>query len=45
MKEKEFYELLKEDFPFEPTIKQDIVLQKLSYFALSGTKESLFLLK
>ncbi|EZH73860.1 ATP-dependent endonuclease [Aquimarina atlantica] len=45
MKEKEFYELLKEDFPFEPTIKQDIVLQKLSYFVLSGTKESLFLLK
>ncbi len=45
MKEKEFYELLKDDFPFEPTIKQDIVLQKLSYFVLSGTKESLFLLK
>jgi exodeoxyribonuclease-5 len=45
MKEKEFYELLKEDFPFEPTIKQDIVLQKLSYFVLSGAKESLFLLK
>ncbi|WP_062059162.1 ATP-dependent DNA helicase [Aquimarina longa] len=45
MKEKEFYELLKKSFPFEPTIKQDIVLQKLSYFVLSESKESLFLLK
>jgi exodeoxyribonuclease-5 len=45
MREQEFYELLKEDFPFEPTIKQDIVLQKLSYFVLSESKESLFLLK
>lgn len=45
MKENEFYELLKEEFPFEPTMKQDIVLQKLSYFALSGSKDSLFLLK
>ncbi|WP_103068704.1 ATP-dependent DNA helicase [Aquimarina sediminis] len=45
MREKEFYELLKEDFPFEPTIKQDIVLQKLSHFVLSGSKDSLFLLK
>ncbi len=45
MKEAEFYGLLKEDFPFEPTLKQDIVLQKLSYFILSGSKDSLFLLK
>ncbi len=45
MKEKEFYELLKKDFPFEPTLKQDIVLQKLCEFVLSGSKDSLFLLK
>ncbi len=45
MKENEFYELLKEDFPFELTLKQDIVLQKLSHFVLNGTKDSLFLLK
>ena len=45
MKESEFYEILKKDFPFEPTIKQDIVIQKLSHFVLSGSKESLFLLK
>ncbi len=45
MREKEFYGLLKGDFPFEPTLKQDIVLQKLSHFVLSGSKDSLFLLK
>ncbi|GAA4279052.1 ATP-dependent DNA helicase [Aquimarina mytili] len=45
MGEKEFYGLLKDDFPFEPTLKQDIVLQKLSHFVLSGSKDSLFLLK
>ncbi|WP_108867251.1 ATP-dependent DNA helicase [Aquimarina aquimarini] len=45
MREKEFYRLLKEDFPFEPTLKQDIVLQKLSDFVLSGSKDLLFLLK
>ncbi len=45
MKEKEFYELLKKDFPFEPTVKQDIVLQKLSHFILEGSKDALFLLK
>ncbi len=45
MKEKEFYEVLRADFPFEPTLKQDIVLQKLSHFVLTGSKDSLFLLK
>ncbi len=45
MGEREFYELLKKDFPFEPTLKQDIVLQKLSSFMLSGSKDDLFLLK
>ena len=45
MKETEFYNLLKKEFPFEPTIKQDLVLQKLSGFLLSDLKDSLFLLK
>ncbi len=45
MRETEFYQLLKDDFPFQPTLIQDIVLQKLSNFILSGTKNSLFLLK
>ena len=45
MKETEFYNLLKKEFPFEPTIKQDLVLQKLSGFLLSDSKDTLFLLK
>lgn len=45
MKEKEFYTLLKKNFPFDPTLKQDIVLQKLSQFILSTTKDQVFLLK
>ncbi|MFL1895135.1 ATP-dependent RecD-like DNA helicase [Aquimarina sp. 2-A2] len=45
MRETEFYQELKKDFPFEPTLKQDIVLQKLASFLLTGTKDALFLLK
>jgi len=45
MGETEFYQLLKRDFPFEPTEKQDIVLQQLSRFILSDRREELFLLK
>ena len=45
MREVEFYQLLKDDFPFEPTLKQDVVLQKLSAFILSSKKDDLFLLK
>ncbi len=45
MKESEFYQLLKDDFPFDPTVKQDIVLQKLSFFILSSSKDAIFLLK
>ena len=45
MREKEFYELLRKDFPFEPTLKQDVVLQKLAFFVLESNKDALFLLK
>ncbi len=45
MKETEFYRLLKNDFPHTPTLKQDIVLQKLAEFVISDAKDSLFLLK
>ncbi len=45
MRENEFYALLKDSFPFVPTLKQDIVLQKLSQFAISMSKDSVFLLK
>ncbi|MFC5045207.1 ATP-dependent RecD-like DNA helicase [Aquimarina hainanensis] len=45
MRETEFYTLLKNDFPFQPTIKQDVVLQKIAQFVLSDDKDGLFLLK
>lgn len=41
----EFYQLLKKKFPFEPTIKQNIVLQQLSEFVYDNTPNTLYLLK
>jgi len=41
----EFHTLLKEKFPFELTLKQDVVLQRLASFILEGDDESLFILK
>lgn len=40
-----FFNILKEKFPFEPTLKQLITLEKLSQFLLSKNKDDLFLLK
>tara|TARA_R110002049_G_scaffold136614_1_gene296381 strand:- start:1393 stop:2832 length:1440 start_codon:yes stop_codon:yes gene_type:complete len=40
-----FFKLLKEKFPFEPTLKQLITLEKLSQFLVSKEKNELFLLK
>ena len=40
-----FYILLKEKYPHQPTLKQDIALDQLSNFVLSKEKDSLFLLK
>ena len=40
-----FYSLLKSDFPHTPTLKQDITLQLLAKFALSKSKNEVFLLK
>jgi len=41
----EFHTLLKEKFPFDLTLKQDVVLQRLASFILEGDDESLFILK
>jgi len=41
----EFYSLIKKQFPFAPTSKQDIVLQQLSEFIFDKSKNSLYLLK
>ncbi len=40
-----FYGILKDKFPHTPTSKQDITLQLLAEFLLSGNKDQLFLLK
>ena len=40
-----FYKILKADFPYEPTLKQDIVLQQLSDFVLSPKNNTIYLLK
>lgn len=45
MTSSEFYQLLKKKFPFEPTIKQNIVLQQLSEFIFNDTPNALYLLK
>jgi len=41
----EFYKLLKQKFPFVPTIKQDIVLLQLSEFIFDKKSNGLYLLK
>ncbi|WP_372755086.1 ATP-dependent RecD-like DNA helicase [Mariniflexile sp.] len=41
----QFYSLIKQQFPFQPTIKQNIVLQQLSEFIISNTPNTLYVLK
>lgn len=41
----EFYSLIKQQFPFQPTLKQNIVLQQLSEFIFSKTPNALYVLK
>ncbi|WP_136481012.1 ATP-dependent DNA helicase [Cognatitamlana onchidii] len=45
MNSPEFYSLIKQQFPFQPTIKQNIVLQQLSDFIFSKDKRLLYVLK
>ena len=45
MNSSEFYRLLKKKFPFEPTTKQNIVLDQLSEFVLEATPNVVYLLK
>jgi len=45
MTDSEFYRLLKKKFPFELTLKQDIVLDQLSKFVFDNTPNALYLLK
>ncbi len=41
----EFYRILKKQFPFETTLKQDIFLQKIAQFVTSEVQDELFVLK
>lgn len=41
----EFYALLKQKFPFEPTLRQNIALDQLSNFVLDANTNQLYLLK
>src|SRR5690606_29439713 len=41
----QFYALIKQEFPFSPTRKQDIVIQQLSEFIFSKTQNSVYVLK
>jgi exodeoxyribonuclease V len=45
MNSTEFHKLLKGKFPFELTIKQDVVLQRLANFVLDIKEDNLFILK
>ena len=45
MTSSDFYKLLKKKFPFEPTLKQNIVLQQLCDFVFDETPNALYLLK
>ena len=40
-----FYNLLRKNFLFEPTLKQDIFLQKIANFLLNGAQDDIFVLK
>lgn len=42
---KEFYTLLKNKFPFETTLKQDIFLQKIAQFVTNNFEDEIFVLK
>ncbi len=45
LSESDFYNVLKDKFPHEPTLKQSVALQKLSSYLLSNKKNAIFLLK
>ena len=40
-----FYNLLRENFLFQPTLKQDIFLQKIANYLINSTSEDIFVLK
>ena len=45
MTSSEFYSLIKQQFPFQPTLKQNIVLQQISEFIFNNKPNALYVLK
>lgn len=45
MHSQDFYDLVKQQFPFEPTLKQDIVLQQLSNYIFDTSPNNIYVLK
>ncbi|MGB5420272.1 ATP-dependent DNA helicase [Algibacter sp.] len=45
MTSSEFYSIIKQQFPFEPTVKQNIVLQQLAVFIFDKNPNALYVLK
>lgn len=45
MTSSEFYSIVKQQFPFQPTLKQNIVLQQLSVFIFNNAPNTLYVLK
>lgn len=43
--QKNFYSILSRNFPFTPTVKQDIFFQKIALFIESGNNDEIFVLK
>jgi ATP-dependent exoDNAse (exonuclease V) alpha subunit len=45
MTSNQFYSVLRNQFPFQPTVKQDIFLQQIAVFLTNTNKDELFVLK
>ena len=45
MATKNFYSILSQNFPFNPTIKQDALFQKIAVFITNANNDSIFVLK
>ncbi len=41
----QFYSILKKQFPFQPTVKQDVFFQKISEFITNSNNDEIFVLK
>ena len=41
----QFYSILRKQFPFQPTVKQDIFFQKISEFITNANTDEIFVLK